>query len=186
MENIGYDIFVFRKSIPFQTIELCNTIRNESNSDGRIDANDILMESFNSFIKELYNDVILDYLKIYDVENGIGYNSSIDTVNEIKEYVSPLWREVFLLKYSETYPISYEKNVHWDFSMFTIVGCLNDEFEGGELEFPRQEISVLLKKGDIVIFPGGLTHPHFVNKVTKGERYVIVGQTLYPGLNKIK
>jgi hypothetical protein len=62
----------------------------------------------------------------------------------------------------------------------TILGGLNGGYEGGDLVFPRQNLRVKLKKGDIIIFPAGLTHPHYVDVVTSGHRIVIVGQSLYP------
>jgi predicted 2-oxoglutarate/Fe(II)-dependent dioxygenase YbiX len=68
--------------------------------------------------------------------------------------------------------------LHWDFSQFTFVICLTDDYEGGVLSFPRQNEHIRLKKGDIVFFPGGLTHPHFVNPTTSGVRDVLVGQIL--------
>jgi predicted 2-oxoglutarate/Fe(II)-dependent dioxygenase YbiX len=57
---------------------------------------------------------------------------------------------------------------------------LRDDYEGGELCFPRQNESIKLNKGDIVFFPGGLTHPHFVKPTTNGVRDVLVGQILPP------
>ena len=51
----------------------------------------------------------------------------------------------------------------------SIVGFLNDDYEGGEfIMFDDMEIK--LKQGDILIFPSNFLYPHKVNSVTKGIR----------------
>jgi predicted 2-oxoglutarate/Fe(II)-dependent dioxygenase YbiX len=51
----------------------------------------------------------------------------------------------------------------------SIVGFLNDDYEGGEfIMFDDMEIK--LKQGDVLIFPSNFMYPHKVNPVTKGIR----------------
>jgi predicted 2-oxoglutarate/Fe(II)-dependent dioxygenase YbiX len=51
----------------------------------------------------------------------------------------------------------------------SIVGFLNDDYEGGEfIMFDDMEIK--LKQGDVLIFPSNFLYPHKVNPVTKGIR----------------
>jgi predicted 2-oxoglutarate/Fe(II)-dependent dioxygenase YbiX len=57
--------------------------------------------------------------------------------------------------------------------VLSIVGLLNDDFDGGEFVF-FDEHKVNLKKGDILIFPSIFIFPHRVAKVTKGTRYSFV------------
>ena len=53
--------------------------------------------------------------------------------------------------------------------ILSIVGVLNDDYEGGEfIMFDDMEIK--LKQGDILIFPSNFLYPHKVNPVTKGIR----------------
>lgn len=57
----------------------------------------------------------------------------------------------------------------------TIVGVLNDNFDGGEFAFFHEEIEVTkLGRGDIVVFPSNFLYPHQVKKVTKGIRHSFV------------
>lgn len=49
-----------------------------------------------------------------------------------------------------------------------------DNYEGGEIHFPRQNITLKPKPGEIIYFPSCYTHVHEVKPVTKGERYVIL------------
>lgn len=50
----------------------------------------------------------------------------------------------------------------------------NDDFDGGELVFPRQGLVVGPEKGMLVLFPSGFTHPHESTEVTRGTKYSIV------------
>jgi len=54
--------------------------------------------------------------------------------------------------------------------ILSIIGLLNDTFEGGELiMFEDKKIDI--KKGDLVIFPSNFLYPHKINPLTKGIRY---------------
>lgn len=50
---------------------------------------------------------------------------------------------------------------------------LNDDFEGGLLQFPDQEISLQPKVGMLAAFDGGFNNMHEVTLITKGVRYTI-------------
>jgi predicted 2-oxoglutarate/Fe(II)-dependent dioxygenase YbiX len=55
----------------------------------------------------------------------------------------------------------------------SILGSLNDDYEGGELVFWESE-AIHLKAGSIMIFPSNFMYPHKVMPVTKGTRYSYV------------
>jgi predicted 2-oxoglutarate/Fe(II)-dependent dioxygenase YbiX len=50
---------------------------------------------------------------------------------------------------------------------------LNEDFEGGELNFSEQGVKVKGKPGDMILFPGYYVS-HGVEKITKGVRRVIL------------
>lgn len=50
---------------------------------------------------------------------------------------------------------------------------LNDDFEGGLLQFPDQEITIQPKVGMLAAFDGGFNNMHEVSLITKGVRYTI-------------
>ncbi len=52
---------------------------------------------------------------------------------------------------------------------------LNDDYEGGELEFLYYARRMKLHEGDLVIFPGAFTHTHRGNMVLGGEKVVLTG-----------
>jgi len=57
--------------------------------------------------------------------------------------------------------------------VLSIVGMLNEEFEGGNFKFFK-DYDVKLSRGDILIFPSIFIFPHRVDKVLKGTRYSFV------------
>lgn len=67
--------------------------------------------------------------------------------------------------------LRWKRNVERDISM---VIYLNDNFEGGEIVFPHQAISIKPRKGMMVAFPSTHHFLHGVNPVTNGVRYAIV------------
>lgn len=53
----------------------------------------------------------------------------------------------------------------------SVVGYLNDGFEGGETYFDRQDIKVTPEAGTVAVFPSYFTHPHQSLPVTAGQKY---------------
>jgi Rps23 Pro-64 3,4-dihydroxylase Tpa1-like proline 4-hydroxylase len=51
---------------------------------------------------------------------------------------------------------------------------LNDDYEGGELEFTKLQLTIKPKKGMLITFPSYDDFEHKVHPVTKGVRYNIV------------
>ena len=52
----------------------------------------------------------------------------------------------------------------------TVLGLLNDDYEGGELEF-FQKTKIKPKQGECLIFPSVFLFPHEVLPITSGTRY---------------
>jgi hypothetical protein len=50
---------------------------------------------------------------------------------------------------------------------------LNDDFDGGLLKFPDQNIEIEPKTGMLAVFDGGFNNMHEVSLITKGVRYTI-------------
>jgi prolyl 4-hydroxylase len=53
----------------------------------------------------------------------------------------------------------------------SIVGYLNDDFEGGETYFDRQDLKVTPTAGSVLVFPAYFTHPHESLPVRQGQKY---------------
>jgi len=52
----------------------------------------------------------------------------------------------------------------------SILGLLNDDFEGGELVM-FTDTNIEFKKGDLILFPSNFLFPHRIEPVKKGTRY---------------
>jgi len=57
--------------------------------------------------------------------------------------------------------------------VLSVVGVLNDDYEGGEFIMWR-DTKIELPAGSIMIFPSNFLYPHEVTRVTKGSRYSYV------------
>ncbi|MDX2100777.1 MAG: 2OG-Fe(II) oxygenase [Leptolyngbyaceae cyanobacterium bins.59] len=54
----------------------------------------------------------------------------------------------------------------------SVVGYLNDDFEGGETYFDRQGLKLKPVAGSVVVFPAYFIYPHQSLPVTQGRKYV--------------
>ena len=51
---------------------------------------------------------------------------------------------------------------------------LNNDFEGGELEFPINNVKLQIVNGLLVVFPSNENYLHQVNKIISGVRFSIL------------
>lgn len=58
------------------------------------------------------------------------------------------------------------------FPTISMVVYLNDDYEGGEIEFPKQDISLKPEAGSIIIFPSYDPYTHDPKPVISGDKYM--------------
>ena len=68
---------------------------------------------------------------------------------------------------------SYENS---DEKRFTILIYLNDDYEGGEIEFPNQNIKFKPQAGSALIFPTQEPYAHKSYDVLNGFKYFVLGE----------
>ena len=56
----------------------------------------------------------------------------------------------------------------------SIVYYFNDNYDGGEIIFPRFDLEIKPKANQLLLFPANYIYNHNVNEVTKGTRYSMV------------
>lgn len=66
---------------------------------------------------------------------------------------------------------THEYSTPW--RTFSSLVYLNDEFEGGEIFFPRLDLAIKPTRGLLVIFSSGSEHEHGVRAVKAGRRYTM-------------
>jgi len=74
---------------------------------------------------------------------------------------------------NDTYEQQLEQFPYLWSGHLSILGYLNDDYEGGELYFPELEYAIRPKKGMLIMFPGNLHYVHGVAPITKGVRYTL-------------
>lgn len=114
------------------------------------------------FVHEYLNNSLNPLLDIYSSM----YNAPHWKVNEG-------WQ---LLKYGQD---NYFVN-HYDDSKqyartMSMSFYLNEDYEGGEIEFSRFDIKIKPKANQAVFFPSNYVYNHTVHPVTSGTRYAVVG-----------
>ncbi len=79
-------------------------------------------------------------------------------------------RDAFVIRYAMGEQESLR--MHHDVAQISASMKLNDGFEGGELEFPRQGVSNAgLRVGELITWPSLVTHPHAGNQLRSGVKY---------------
>jgi predicted 2-oxoglutarate/Fe(II)-dependent dioxygenase YbiX len=57
--------------------------------------------------------------------------------------------------------------------VLSVLLYLNDDYEGGELEFKHSNIKIKPEPGSVLFFPSNFLYVHEVHPVTKGPRYAL-------------
>jgi hypothetical protein len=117
----------------------------------------------NEYIINLLNDKILDIFKIFSEL----LNITITDVTRIQ--LRKVFGETRLHTDSAVIDETkhpYNNTILKTVRALTLVGVLNDNYEGGIYNFPKQEFSIKLETGSIILFPPYWTHPHSVSKIT--------------------
>jgi hypothetical protein len=80
-----------------------------------------------------------------------------------------------LLRYSggEQYGFHYDGGTDSKRSISVLI-YLNDNYEGGEIEFPNFNLKIKPKAGTLILFPSNYAYGHIAHPVTSGTKYVIV------------
>lgn len=80
-----------------------------------------------------------------------------------------------LLRYStgEKYDQHYDGGTESARSISVVI-YLNDDYEGGEIEFPNFSVKIKPKAGTLILFPSNYAYSHIAHPVTSGTKYAIV------------
>ena len=90
--------------------------------------------------------------------------------------VEDLWHEGYnMLKYEggDEYKAHYDSNTHIG-RVISAVCYLNDDYEGGELEFVNFGITIKPEKGTLLLFPSNYAYTHIAHPIRKGTKYALV------------
>ena len=106
-----------------------------------------------------------------------------DFCNHYKKYICPVlekhfypekiigWFSPMIIKYSRK---GQNVDLHNDASLITLNVKLNTDYEGCDVEFPRQGwTNKDLPKGWCMIWPSKVTHPHRAHPLISGTKYTL-------------
>ncbi|HRE00088.1 MAG TPA: 2OG-Fe(II) oxygenase, partial [Ilumatobacteraceae bacterium] len=81
-------------------------------------------------------------------------------------------RDAFVIRYALGEQESLR--IHHDVAQVSASIKLNDDYEGGELEFPRQGVTnAAVPVGSVLAWPSLVTHPHQTNQLRSGVKYAL-------------
>jgi predicted 2-oxoglutarate/Fe(II)-dependent dioxygenase YbiX len=147
--------------------------------------------------KHAYNDIVTNKTTTYEDDLEVVRQDEVakehltnvikDCLSDYLKNVAPMTfrlQEISNVRFNR-YKVGTNMKLHHDHihtlfdgerkgvPILTILGLLNDDFEGGDfLMFDGKKLN--LSAGDIVIFPSNFLYPHAVTTVTKGTRYSFV------------
>jgi hypothetical protein len=110
--------------------------------------------------------------------------------NAFKKNFTPLLEEYFkrftvpkITSYDQYIILKYGKDQKFDAHVDDGENCLrrvsltwyaNDDYIGGEIEFPEFNLTIKPKKNQMIIFPSNYVYLHKVHPVISGTRYAVV------------
>ncbi len=85
------------------------------------------------------------------------------------------YEDYWMLKYSggDHYKSHYDGSTSLGRAISAIC-YLNDDYEGGEIEFTNFGITIKPEKGTLILFPSNYAYKHIAHPVTKGTKYALV------------
>lgn len=88
----------------------------------------------------------------------------------------PLWHEDYnLLKYSDSqYYGKHYDGTSYNARTVSAICYLNDDYEGGELEFVNFKLKIKPQAGMLILFPSSFAYAHVAHPIVSGTKYAIV------------
>lgn len=125
-----------------------------------------------SFVAERDNNLVAQ-----NVHNQMNLLLLASTIPYAKKHEIPelIHEEYNVLKYSggQEYKAHYDGPTATGRSLSAIV-YLNDNYEGGEIEFVNFDIKIKPEPGMLILFPSNYAYRHIAHPVTRGTKYAIV------------
>jgi predicted 2-oxoglutarate/Fe(II)-dependent dioxygenase YbiX len=150
-------------NIYFQDATISNGRINSHRTNSHLGVN--VAATKNEFFRNLNNDYYLTLLAASEwYRNFYGITETFDHVESYN-----------LLRYQtgEEYKSHYDGGIADQRSISPIL-YLNDDYEGGELEFTNFGLKIKPEAGSLFIFPSNFPYSHIAHPVTNGTKYAIV------------
>lgn len=105
-----------------------------------------------------------------------------DQIGPVDDYrnlfgMAPLkyWESFNFIKYGQDQHFQIHSDHGYSYTcVLSLVGYLNDDYEGGELYFDKLNLKIKPKAGDLYLFPSSYVYSHAAMPVTSGTKYSLV------------
>jgi hypothetical protein len=125
--------------------------------------------------KEKQDDTDKDLIRIWED----AYYAQLPAVDDYRNMFSlaPLkyWESFNFIRYGAGQHFQVHSDHGYSYTcVLSLVGYLNDDYEGGELFFDKLNLKIKPKAGDLYLFPSSYVYSHAAMPVTSGVKYSIV------------
>jgi predicted 2-oxoglutarate/Fe(II)-dependent dioxygenase YbiX len=188
VEELADGIFVFHDVIPKKTISILeDVIQDSSNNYDFMEA----MVGYGMKMPE-YRDCVDFKYKRSDIESDNSMSGMIlkklwDSVYfkalpAVQSYCKLFnigelryWEAMNFVKYGPGQHFMEHHDHGYSYNcVVSLVGYPNDNYEGGEINFRLQNLTVKPRAGDLFVFPSNFMYPHRAMPVKSGTKYSIV------------
>lgn len=103
-------------------------------------------EAIRECVDKVFHDIAVEMYARYRIKS-----SSCDAISLRKIYGKTKLHQDGAIDYA---------NMDGKVRQLSVIVALNDDYDGGDLYFPVQDLRIRLRKGQAVVFPPYWTHPH--------------------------
>lgn len=134
---------------------------------GLFDSKNCHKDDYSVKLKTILDNEIGKLLKSYRGTNGLE-----DLISVYDWIVMRYEKGSFFKNHKDDGP-TFDRTV-------SVIVYLNEDFQGGEIEFPGFNVLHKPKAGDVLFFPSSYAYNHNIKEVTEGVRYAVVNWYSYP------
>ena len=132
--------------------------------------------SYRDMLIELQGNLekgIANYYNKYKFPNQYSADEIVERGYDFFNRCNPFIMKMYEKGIEESLNFDWGNNSSEIARQVSVIWCLNDVEEGGQIKFPYQGIEIKPKAGSIIIFPSNYTHIHMSEAPISDDRYII-------------